>query len=296
MADVQGSCDLPLTRAIVQYRETHARDLPGGRIQDFGIGLVLEGRYASAAQVIDLGSGVVREMDLSSELVILDWVYEPTLAHVHELLIEDASAADRTDRSGTADSGSGEGSALIRYCNRLGLGVVERLGFNYLTRPVLLRLGFRDICQDLDLHEGTAFRILMGKRRVARVHMDYESGSLIIRTGRSQPDPDLEAALETCFPNGELRRGRAVGPTGTVWYHLRLAVPLTVEETRGHLARVRTGIEGLIARFEPARFKALRELQGALGIRETLAAMHLREILPATEPVLGLGASISTVH
>jgi hypothetical protein len=59
---------------------------------------------------------------------------------------------------------------------------------------------------------------------------------------------------------------------------------------------VRTGIEGLIARFEPARFKALRELQGALGVRETLGAMHLREILPATEPVLGLGASISTVH
>jgi hypothetical protein len=295
MADVQGTCDLPLTRAIVQYRDVHERDLPGGRIQDFGIGLVLDGRYASAAQVIDLGSGVVREMDLSAELVILDWVYEPTLEHVHELLLEDASSGGSSDPDATGDA-STEGGDLIRYCNRLGLGVIERLGFSYLTRPVLLRLGFRDICQDLDLHEGTAFRVLMGKRRVARIHMDYDSGALVIRTGRSQPDPDLQAALDASFPDGELRRGRAVGPTGTVWYQLRLPLPLTVEETHHHLKAVRTGIEGLIARFEPARFRAIRDLQGALGPRETLSTLHLRETLAPTEPVLGLGASASTVH
>ena len=54
MADVPGVCELPLTRAVVQYRDLHEIDYPGGRIQDIGLALVLQGRYASSAQVVDL--------------------------------------------------------------------------------------------------------------------------------------------------------------------------------------------------------------------------------------------------
>jgi hypothetical protein len=76
MADVPGVCELPLTRAVVQYRDVHEVHVPGGRIEDIGLGLVLEGRYASSAEVIDLGSAAVKRLDLSAELVVLDWVYE----------------------------------------------------------------------------------------------------------------------------------------------------------------------------------------------------------------------------
>ena len=36
MADVPGICELPLTRAVVQYRDIHEIDLLGGKIQDIG--------------------------------------------------------------------------------------------------------------------------------------------------------------------------------------------------------------------------------------------------------------------
>ena len=86
MGDVPGICELPLTRAIVQYRDVHEMDTPGGRIEDIGLALVVEGRYASAAEALDLGSGRMKTLDLSTELVVLDWVYEPTLEHVAGLV------------------------------------------------------------------------------------------------------------------------------------------------------------------------------------------------------------------
>ena len=55
MADVPGVCELLLTRAVVQYRDAHEVEEDGGRIQDIGLALVLEGRYASAAEAVDLG-------------------------------------------------------------------------------------------------------------------------------------------------------------------------------------------------------------------------------------------------
>ena len=94
MADVPGVCELPVTRAVVQYRDLHEIDLPGGRIQDIGLALVLEGRYPSSSQVVDLGSAQVKYLDLSTELVILDWVYEPTLEHVNRLVALHAQAAE----------------------------------------------------------------------------------------------------------------------------------------------------------------------------------------------------------
>jgi hypothetical protein len=44
MGDVPGICELSLTRAIVQYRDVHEMDTPGGRIEDIGLAMVVEGR------------------------------------------------------------------------------------------------------------------------------------------------------------------------------------------------------------------------------------------------------------
>ncbi|MGY8777447.1 MAG: hypothetical protein ACKVIN_04920 [Longimicrobiales bacterium] len=58
MGDVPGICELPLTRAVVQYRDIHEMDTLGGRIEDIGLALVVEGRYAATSEVVDLGSGI----------------------------------------------------------------------------------------------------------------------------------------------------------------------------------------------------------------------------------------------
>src|SRR5688572_31641268 len=69
MGDVPGICELSLTRAIIQYRDVHEMDTPGGRIEDIGLALVVEGRYAATAEAVDLGSGQVkRSEEHTSEL------------------------------------------------------------------------------------------------------------------------------------------------------------------------------------------------------------------------------------
>ncbi|MDX1632868.1 MAG: hypothetical protein R3234_13440, partial [Thermoanaerobaculia bacterium] len=262
MADVPGTCELPLTRAVVQYRDAHERKAHGGRIQDIGLGLVLEGRYASLARVVDLGSAQEKSLNLSSELVILDWIYEPTLDHVRALL------ETRTE---------GARERLSRYCFDLALRVLDRVGYGPLTRPTILRIGFRDLCRDLDLHEGTAVRILMeGGERVVRIHMDYDAVALVARTGISRSDPTLEEALREAFSMADLRRSSS-GPTGSVTYEVRLPLPVTSGEARALLERVRFGLGHLLARFEPDRYEAVEGVLKTFGARETLARLRLRD-------------------
>ncbi|MFQ5538307.1 MAG: hypothetical protein ACE5GJ_12745 [Gemmatimonadota bacterium] len=262
MADVPGVCELPLTRAVVQYRDVHEMDDPGGRIEDIGLALVVEGRYASSAEAVDLGSGRVKVLDLSTELVVLDWVYEPTLDHVAGLL--------------TAAAATGEGDALRRYTFKLALRILERTGFGPLTRSTFLRIGFRDICRDLDLHEGTSIRIILGPGRLTRVHLDYDTCALDFRTAFSRPDAELEGALARAFPLAELRRSAGGEASGGITYQVRFALPADLEEARRALAEMRRGLAGLLARFEPARFSALGELLDTFGARETLASLHVR--------------------
>lgn len=269
MGDVPGICELPLTRAVVQYRDVHEMDTPGGRIEDIGLALVVEGRFASSAEVLDLGSGHVKVLDLSTELVVLDWVYEPTLDHVAALLTE-------------AASGSDEGR-LRTYGFRLGLRVLERVGYGPLTRPSFLRIGFRDICRDLDLHEGTSIRIVMGPGRLTRVHLDYDASALVFRTAFQEPDPQLEHALVTAFPGGEVRRLVPLRDTDSLDYQVRFPLPESLEEAREALASMRRGLGSLMARFEPTRYEALDRVVGTFGVRETLAALRMTE--PRFRPV-----------
>jgi hypothetical protein len=284
MADVPGVCELPVTRAVVQYRDVHEIDFAGGRIQDIGLALVLEGRYASSAEVLDLGSASVKYLDLSAELVVLDWVYEPTLEHAHGLLRAAAARPEENDESRRE---------MGRFCFRLAMTVLERVGYGPLTRPTLLRIGFRDICRDLDLHEGTSVRIDVGAGRIVRAHFDYDGNALVVRTASDEPDATLERVLGEAFPSGDLRRivpateGRSGG------YQIRFPLPLCLEEIREELAVVRTGLARLVSRFEPTRYQAMERMVDTFGRRETLARLRLR---PSRVRYARVASIPSTVH
>lgn len=286
MADVPGVCELTLTRAVVQYRGVHEVDLPEGRIEDIGLALVLEGQYASATQVVDLGSGKVKELDLSSELVVLDWVYEPTLEHVHSLL--------RASADPTAEGRISRGS-LTQYCFDLATRVLRRAGYGPLSRPTLLRIGFRDICRDLDLHEGTSVRLVMGRGRLARAHLDCDANALVFRTAFREPDPALEDALAGAFPGRDVRRLQTAISTEGLAYQVRFPLPVTFQEARSLVQEFRKGLAHLLARFEPHRYGILQEVLETFGSRETLSQLYLgepRETSQSISPPPHLGGTI----
>ena len=288
MADVPGICELPLTRAVVQYRDLHEVDPPGGRIGDIGLALVLEGRFASSAEVLDLGSSTVKSLDLSSELVVLDWVYEPTLDHVNALLAERAL----NDRSEEA------GSRLESYSFHMALELIGRVGYGPLTRPTILRIGFRDICRDLDLHEGTSVRILMGEHRITWAHLDYDANALVFHALSPEPDSVVESAVLAAFADNEVIRLSEEHDGGTVQYLVRLALPISLSEARQELQTIRLGLSRLLARFEADRFKEVEQHLATFGSRDTLARLHVHErqfrsvTLRAQDP----SGDLQTVH
>jgi hypothetical protein len=268
MADVPGVCELALNRAVVQYRDVHEADLPEGRIEDIGLALVLDGEFASASQVVDLGSARVKQLDLSTELVVLDWVYDPTLQHVQQLL---RGAADPSAQGKQARR------ALAPYCFELALHVLRRAGFGPATRPVLLRIGFRDVCRDLDLHEGTSVRIVMSRGRLARARLDCDRNALVLGTAFREPDQVLEDALAGAFPGRDIRRVLPAAETQGLSYQVRFPLSLTFLEARRLIREMREGLAHLLARFEPHRFRALQEVLDTFGVRETLSQLYIRE-------------------
>lgn len=278
MADVPGVCEVSLTRAVVQYRSVHEADLPEGRIEDIGLALVLNGEFASASEVLDLGSAQVKQLDLSTELVVLDWVYQPTLKHVHQIL---RAAAD------PSSEGKQARLALTPYCFDLALRVLLRAGYGPLSRPVILRIGFRDICRDLDLHEGTSVRIAMGRGRIARARLDADGNALVFGTAFREPDEVLEDALRGAFQSRDLMRILPSDGAGGLSYQVRFPLPLTFLEARDQVREIREGLAHLLARFEPHRFRALKEVLETFGARETLARLHLRVPREQIQPVSG---------
>ena len=282
MSDVPGICELPLTRAVVQYRDLHEMDHPGGRIEDVGLALVVEGQYAATSEVIDLGSGHVKMLDLSTELVVLDWVYEPTLSHVAELI--------------TAAAATKDSHPLKQYVFQLGLRVLERVGFGPLTRPTLLRIGFRDICRDLDLHEGTSIRFVLGPGRLTRAHLDYDACALVFRTAFHEPDAQLEYALSDGFPEAELRRMEPVTAADSIEYQVRFSLPTTLGEGRAVLALMRRGLGSLLARFEPDRFTPLAHVLETFGERETLSGLRIHDPVMHMVPLPSALTGSEVVH
>ena len=116
---------------------------------------------------------------------MLDWVYEPTLEHMSRLV--SAAALKVPGRTAV-----GRREELSQFTFRLALRLLERVGYGPLTRPTFLRIGFRDICRDLDLHEGTSVRIVAGPRRIVRARLDYDGNALLFRTAGEREDPEVE--------------------------------------------------------------------------------------------------------
>ena len=221
-------------------------------------------------------------LDLSTELVVLDWVYEPTLDHVAGLV--------------TAAASTGKHDPLRKYAFRLGLQILERVGFGPLTRPTFLRIGFRDICRDLDLHEGTSIRIVMGPGRLTRAHLDYDACALVFRTAFSAPDAQLEHALEEAFPRGELRRLVPLVANESLDYQVRFPLPESLGEARESLAAMRLGLAALVARFEPDRFRSLKPMVETFGSRETLAGLQVHEPRVRAVKVSSSTVGSSAIH
>ena len=262
MADVPGICELPLTRAVVQYRDAHELYRSGGRIQDIGLAVVVEGRFASSVRAMDLGSAEAKYLNLASELVILDWVYDPTLAHIRALTAAGRDAA--------ATAGSGPSGQLRRYCFDLALRVLDRRGFSHLTRPTLLRIGFRDLCKDLDLHESTVVRIVTGGGEVTRVHLDYDANALVFRPAGPSLANRMERAIREIFPGLRIQRSASDDSGGSPAWQVRFGVPVTFSELRASLLAMRRGLTHLFARFEPERFRSVEGLLDTFGERATL--------------------------
>lgn len=264
LADLPGICDLPLTRAVVQYRDVHELRHPGGQIRDIGLALVLAGRFASSSRVVDLGSGEIKYLNLTSELVILDWVYEPTVAHL-QLLGE------------TAERSPARAVQLRRFCFDLALRILNRRGFSPLTRPILLRIGFRDICRDLDLHESTLVRIMTGPRAITRIHLDYEANSLVFRTPRPGSADGFDRSLRAAFGGLPVERARRPSGDGYEVCKVRLGVPVTFGEVLHGLHAMRRGLSRLVERYEPERFGTVSGLTSTFGERATLDRLTFRE-------------------
>ena len=262
MADVPGICELPLTRAVVQYRDSHELFRVGGRIQDIGLAVVVEGRFASSVRAMDLGSAETKYLNLGSELVILDWVYDPTLAHIRALAAAGLDAGDTP--------GFGPSDELRRYCFDLALRVLNRRGFSPLTRPTLLRIGFRDLCKDLDLHESTVVRIVAERDEVTRVHLDYDANALVFHSGGSSLLETMKAAIREVFPGLPIQRTAPGGSGGTPAWQVRFGVPVTFAELRASLLAMRRGLNRLFSRFEPERFRSVEGLLTTFGERSTL--------------------------
>ena len=259
---IPGPPDLILTGAIVQYRSRHEVAHTGGTMADVGIALVTEGRLASACVAVDLGSTRTKELDLSSELVVLAWVDRDTVDHVRRLLVEEATAA-------------GAGRDAGPYCFALALRALREVGFSSVSRPSFLRIGFRDVLRDLDPDGSIGIRIRLGVGSVARIEVDAEGNALVVRSDGFTAPAALEAALAESFPSADLRKGRvgagAEGEAGT--YEVRMPHPQTLAELRTLVERLRSGMANLIWKYEPDRSKALSEQLDTFGRRDSLARL-----------------------
>jgi len=176
------------------------------------------------------------------------------------------------------------------------LRVLERTGFGPLTRSTLLRVGFRDICRDLDLHDGTSVRFVLGQGRVVRAHLDYDGNALVFRTPTDTPDRELEEALMEAFPDASLRRIVPSSPAATGGCQVRFALPHDLSELRDQMATIRAGLIGLLQRFEPSRYAAIHEVVSTFGARATLARIRDRSPGLTTRPIVQAASRGHTVH
>jgi len=263
LMEFPGTGDLSLTRAIVRYQEGQVVDGSHPSADDLGIALVIDGEYAAAAEAIELGSGRLLHLDLSTGVVILDWVYPSTLDYVRLLL----RAVRDVDFEASADDTPG---TLRAYCETITP-----------PPPPPLRLGFRDILRDLDPHEEAAVRIQAASGDRIEVRFDCDANALVV-VRRSGAGDSYQRLLASLFPGAHLR---GVPMVGGVCHQLRYPAPFTLDDARAQLCEVRDGLLGLVATYEPERYRAIRQALDIFGPRDTLAWLE-RDVVPAVDAYL----------
>lgn len=251
LADVPGASKMEFTGAVIRLEGAVSSEPQRDSSLGLGLGVVLDGQRASRASVLDLGDGRVREVDLTREVVVLDWVYHTTLSHLDGLL-----------------EGGGDGGR--RYASQVATEVLKRLGYTSLTRPVFLRMGFLDICQDLDPHEAAGVRIRHPAGEVIRVELDSHDCCLRVEV----PEPhvnDVAEALAAALPLRECQRATGTAQGGAILLRIRFPLPLNLQEARGLMDELRDGMQRLVQRLEPERARAIQVSVSAFGVRESLA-------------------------
>jgi len=259
-----GGCEVQLERAVLPYRGVEDRALPGGRSADLGVGVVLHGPVRDRMEVVDLGSGAVREADVGLPVVIYGWLFTTPFRE----LVQWA-------RTREADVPSGDG---VPGTPGVARRILSSIGYSPLTRPLFLRAGFRDVALDLDPHEGTAVRLSLPGAGVARVHLDYDRGTLVFRTGRSEPAPLLLQALSDAFPSHPLFRVVSGAGQGTSELHVHLPDLPGLGEVRAELRAVRRGLLHLLARFDEERYRAVTQAMAGFGERDLLSGVTERTV------------------
>jgi len=281
-ARIPGSPDVSVTGAVVQYRQRHRRRGGAEALDDIGVALILDGKCASACHALDLGSTVPLELDLSSELVVLGWVGMDTLAEVREYALE-AGGSGRAPR----DAGP--------FCFGVALRALRTLGYSSVTRPSLLRIGFRDVLRDLDPDGVRQVRFEIRPGHVVRVSLDAEGNTLdvLVPGASTLPEADLESALTEAFPAAVLRRTER--PAGA-HYQVRLPLPLGMAELRGLRQQIRAGLAHLFWKFEPDRSQAVAEQLATFGRRDSLGRLtEALESVPTGRPPLAAAADPTQV-
>ncbi len=264
-AEFPGVGELSMTRAIVLYRDAQAADGGTTGVDDVGVALVTDGEYAAASEALDLGSGRIRQLDLATEAIILDWVYASTLDYVRMLI--------RATSGHPVEGEEGFGRSLRQYCQDILLGVLGRIGFDPLTRPAFLRLGFRDIVRDFDPNDRAVIRIGSGEGDGIEVELDAENHALLVSHRRVAPGTDLERVLQSTFPSGRVRK---LPFRAQVRYRIAFPVSCGFGELRALLDEVRIGLLALLSSVEPERYVAARHAIEVFGPRDTLAQLDPR--------------------
>jgi len=254
-----GACEIPLERAVLLYRPLPDSAGSGGRVLDLGLGVVIEAGGASRARVMDLGSGEIRDAELAPPFVLLGWIFPRLFREIQGLL-------DPTNPS----------ENRLRWSRKMVFPLLREMGLSPLTRSTFQRLGFQDLCLDLDLHEEAAVRLHLGEAGPVRAHLESERSLLVFRTGKSSGLPELEGMLAEAFPLFPLSRRRQGEGRLTVEFGVHLPVRLEWAPLRRDLAAVRSGFEVLIKHFEPRRFEAYRSALSAFGERDALARLDSR--------------------
>lgn len=274
-----GGCEAQLVRAVVPYRGLDERGLPGGRSSDLGVGVVVEGPTRGRIEVLDLGSGERREAEVQLPLVVFGWLFTTPF---RELL------AWNRDQSR-----DGEGPRSAAGAPGAARSVLSRIGYSPLTRGVFLRAAFRDLAMDLDPHEGTAVRLALPGSGVGRVHLEYERGVLVFRTGRSTTDPALLPALSDAFPSLPIFRVMSGAGQGTAEMHVHLPELPGLADLRDEMRKVRRGLMHLLARFDETRYRTVTRAIAGFGERDLLAGVQLGRV--GGEDPLGPGNLSSIV-